>query len=140
MRLRHLLPTSLILLLILLYSACPNTPRTTAVLCTNRPEFTAYAESFNTAQDEYRIIISYDDKPRQKINGENSCDFDLVIDSFLNSREYLDRFASLEGLFLEEQLAPDLFYQPLYQQGRYENQQVLLPISFNLPALMFNSR
>ncbi len=140
MRLRHLLLTSSILLLTVLFSACPNTSRTTAVLCTNRPEFTAYAESFNTAQDEYRIIISYDDKPRQKINGENTCDFDLIIDFFLNSREYLDRFASLEGLFLEEQLDPDLFYQPLFQQGRYENQQVLLPISFNLPALMFNSR
>lgn len=128
-----------LLLILIVFSSCPGAPQNTAVLCTNRPEFTAYAESFNTSQDEFRIIISYHDDPHRTINRERACEFDLIIDSYLNSRTYLDTFASLEGLFIDGSLESERFYPVIFQQGRYENQQVLLPISFNLPSVMFEA-
>ena len=141
MRARYFSPILLLLLFLILtaFTSCPTTPRSTVVLCTNQPEFTSYAESFNTSQDDYRVIISFNNSPHRTINHENSCEFDLIIDSYLNSRIYLDRFASLEGLFLDGTLDEDRFYPTIFRQGRYENQQVLLPISFNLPAVMFDA-
>jgi len=135
----HILLLGAILIFSVLLATCPVQEKKTAVLCTNHPEFTAYAESFNTYQDEYRIIIAYSDTPRNNISENGKCEFDLVIDSHLNSVRFLPRFASLDTLFEEELIKPDRFYTPLMEQGRYDDKQVLLPISFNLPAIMFKS-
>lgn len=127
---------SLLLLLVLI--SCPMQEQTTAVLCTNRPEFTSYVESFNTSQDQYRIILSYNEAPRESITKKDGCDFDLIIDSHLNAHSYTSNFASLEGLFLEDQLKKESFYSDLLEAGRYEDQQIMLPVSFNLPGMIFS--
>lgn len=123
----------------LLLSGCPAEKQTTAVLCTNRPEFTSYVELFNSSQDEYRLIISFNQAPREQLTANGDCEFDLIIDSHLNSQKYLDRLASLENLFMDGQLDADRFYSVPLQQGRYDNQQVLLPIGFRIPGLMFHT-
>jgi hypothetical protein len=136
------IPAILILLLpiagALLLSGCPTEKQTTAVLCTNRPEFTSYVELFNSSQDEYRLIISFNQAPREQLSANSDCEFDLIIDSQLNSQKYLNKLASLENLFMDGQLDTDRFYSVPLQQGRYDNQQVLLPISFQIPGLMFH--
>ena len=71
---------------LLLFTACPSDERTTAVLSTNRPEFTSYAELFNSSQNEYRLVIAYNDAPRTQLSGNGTYDFDLVIDVQLNSQ------------------------------------------------------
>ncbi|MFW5712028.1 MAG: hypothetical protein ACOCZA_08770 [Spirochaetota bacterium] len=124
---------------VVLLSGCPSEKQTTAVLCTNRPEFTSYVELFNSAQDEYRLIISYHDTPRRNLSRNSECEFDLIIDSHLNSQQYLNQLASLENLFIDKQLEPDRFYAVPLEQGRFDNQQVLLPISFQIPGLMFHT-
>lgn len=111
----------------------------TAVLCTDRPEFTSYVESFNTSQDEYRIIIAYDENPGVDLQINGKCEYSLIIDSHLNSIRHLPNFISLEDFFEDEVLQRNLFYTDLLEQGLYNEEQVLLPISFNLPALMFKS-
>ncbi|MFO7731474.1 MAG: hypothetical protein R6V86_12005 [Spirochaetia bacterium] len=131
--------TLLVTLSLLLFTACPSEKRTTAVLSTNHPEFTSYAELFNSSQDEYRIIIAFDDSPRTQLSGNGEYDFDLVIDVQLNSQKYLNKFASLENLFMDKKLDADQFYPIPFEQGQYDSQQVLLPISFQLPGLMFHA-
>ena len=126
--------------ILLLFTACPTEKRTTAILSTNRPEFTSYAELFNSAQDEYRIVIAFNDKPRSKLSDNGEVNFDLVIDVQLNSQKYLNEFASLENLFMEEKLDADRFYPIPFEQGQYDGQQVLLPISFQIPGLMFHAK
>ncbi|HDQ13983.1 MAG TPA: hypothetical protein ENN41_04115 [Sediminispirochaeta sp.] len=131
---------SAILLLSFFLTSCQEEEVSTAVLCTNRAEFTAYAETFNTIQDEHRIIISYSESPRSFFDGESSeCSPDLVIDSFLDSQRYSGKFASLESLFLEEKIQSSQFYPALLSRGRRENQQYLLPVSFDLPGLYFKA-
>lgn len=140
----HIRSTSVFLLSLLsaaalLLTGCPADTQTTAVLCTNRPEFTSYAELFNSSQDDYRLVISYDEKPRDQLLESGDGEFDLIIDAHLNSQKFLDKLASLENLFMDEQLDKDRFYAVPLNQGRYDNQQVLLPISFQIPGLMFDA-
>ncbi len=129
----------LVLLPLIFLTGCPKEENKTAILCTNRPEFTSYVELFNSSQEEYRIVISYNDKPRDELIGNGKCEFDLLIDSHLNSLQFNGKFASLENLFMEEKLDADRFYSVPFSQGEYGNQQVLLPISFQIPGLIFHS-
>jgi len=119
--------------------SCPVENGKTAVLCTDHPEFTSYVESFNTSQDEYRLIIAYDENPGDDLQTNGKCEYDLIIDSHLNSVRHLPDFISLEDFFDDEVLRRNMFYADLLEQGIYDEQQVLLPISFNLPAIMFKS-
>ena len=129
----------LLALSVFLLAGCPTDEQTTAVLCTNRPEFTSYAELFNSSQDDYRLVISYDKSPRDQLLENRTGNYDLIIDAHLNSQKYLGRLASLENLFIEEQLDKDRFYSVPLSQGRFDNQQVLLPISYQIPGLMFHA-
>jgi hypothetical protein len=132
--LRAALPI-LLLISVLLGAACTQEGEVTATLVTNRPEFTSYAEQFNIAQDEYRIIVEYTPTPRSRVRAEQS-GADLIIDTQLNSSTYLPHLATLEKLFMDERLAKEWFYSSPLEQGVYEGQQVLLPISFVLPAVL----
>ncbi len=117
--------------------SCSDDTDRTAVLLTAHSEFTSYAEQFNTSQDTYRLIVQYDETPRTHLRSrERSNRPDLIIDTHLNSRYYLSRFATLEKLFMDNKLSKQRFYQEPLRQGTYENQQVILPVSFSLPALL----
>jgi hypothetical protein len=122
-------------LLALLGSSCGQETERTAVLLTDRPEFTAYAEQFNTAQNQYRLIVEFSDTPRESLDSRHNAP-DLIIDSHLNSVRYLSQFATLEKLFMEQELSKERFYQEPLIQGTYEEQQVILPVSFSLPAVI----
>ncbi|WP_245537680.1 hypothetical protein [Sediminispirochaeta smaragdinae] len=133
----------------------PNRFPTTAILWTNRPEFAAYAELFNASQELYQIEVVYKNEPAREIE-EGKIDTnmqelvpDLVAGAYLNNEKTIQRFSSLASLFATEKrnaerrtnlplLDRSLFYQDLLSRGENSvGQQILLPVSFDLPALAF---
>jgi ABC-type glycerol-3-phosphate transport system substrate-binding protein len=62
---------------------------------------------------------------------------DLVIGRYLRSSLVRDRFRSLDYLFGELALDQTAFYPGLLAVGKVGGQQLLLPLSFNLPAIIF---
>lgn len=131
-----LLPAALLLLpFLLLASSCSEDTHRTAVLLTRNSEFAAYAEQFNTAQSTYRLAVEFSESPRSALEGEEH-NADLIVDTHLNSALFLSRFATLEKLFMEGDLEKRQFYREPLRQGTFEDQQVLLPVSFELPALV----
>jgi ABC-type glycerol-3-phosphate transport system substrate-binding protein len=109
---------------------------TTAVLWTDRPEFAIYVEDFNVGQDQYKIEVRYFESLAQKLtdNGEYP---DIAIGSWLKSASTRTLFRPLDTLF-KDSLDPDAFYPRLLALGRIDDKQYLLPVSFNLPALIFS--
>jgi hypothetical protein len=59
------------------------------------------------------------------------------VGSWLKSAATRTFFNPLEGLFKNKTLNEDDFYPRLLALGRIENRQYLLPVSFNIPALVF---
>jgi hypothetical protein len=131
---------------------------TTASLWTDRAEFAAYAELFNASQDKYRIeIVFRRDAARaiERLETKGSTAGgapDLVASPFLNNSLTISRFSPLHALFADEKrdtdkhsgyglLEASQFYAEFLDLGRNrEKIQLLLPVSFDLPALAFKQK
>ncbi len=122
--------------LVLMFASCSLFPEKTATLWTNRPEFAFYAEIFNAEQNEYRIEIEYREYPGKAMEGAETVP-DLVIGENLRSVSIIKYFESLEGFIKRSGLPLQNIYPALYETCLQEGNPVLLPVSFNLPALMF---
>jgi hypothetical protein len=107
-----------------------------AVIWTDAPEFALYAELFNAGQDRYRVEVSYHANLVSAL-GRSSKDPDLVIGSYLKSQASRGRFQSLDYLFGELTVNQAAFYPSLLAQGDSGGRQILLPVSFDLPAIVF---
>jgi ABC-type glycerol-3-phosphate transport system substrate-binding protein len=105
-------------------------------LLTDRAEMAAYVEHFNGLGQDYRVEIAYTKKP-ELILGENGKTADLIIGSYLNSPLFMEQFEPLDKLFTRNRIDREAFYPELLDRGRLNKKQVLLPISFNLPAVFF---
>ncbi|MDR1787701.1 MAG: hypothetical protein LBR16_04550 [Treponema sp.] len=118
-----------------LLGGCADSRQRAAVLWTDRPEFTLYAELFNTSQSEYKVEVRYFESPAQKLTegGERP---DLAAACWLRGASTRDLFSPLEPLF-KKGLPAEAFYPRLLSLGGIEGRQYLLPVSFNLPALVF---
>jgi len=105
-----------------------------AVLWTDRPEFAFYAEYFNAGQEKYKVEVRYFESPAQKLTEQGETP-DIVAAKWLKS-------ASTRNLFklLDKNLPKGFgasFYPRLLSLGTIDGRQYLLPVSFNLPAMVF---
>lgn len=121
----------------LLLSACLFDNNSTIVLWTNKPEMAAYVEEFNSTQDKYRIEIVYKKRPGE-ILGLTDNSADLIVSEFLNSPGVIELFTPLDTFLEEGNLDLSIFYSGLLELGQKEEELFLLPVSFNLPSLMFS--
>jgi hypothetical protein len=119
-------------------NGCGYFARPTVTLCTDRAEFSAYAETFNVSQDEFLIEISYRSNPIQSLL-KKEINPDLIISEGLSDPNLLDHFEPLSGLFRDERIDPKYFYQDLLSLGRREKTQFILPLNFDLPTIVYRS-
>ncbi|GAB6392710.1 MAG: lipoprotein/extracellular solute-binding protein [Treponematales bacterium] len=102
------------------------------VLLTDRPEFALYAEEFNAAQDEYKAEVRYAASPAREL--AFGAQADIAAASYLTT-------ASARRLFRPRRLSPEeaeAFYPGLLAGGNIRGRQRLLPVSFNIPAVVFS--
>jgi hypothetical protein len=96
----------------------------------------AYVEYFNTISTDYRVVLCYKPSPAVGVMNRNR-DADLVLGPWLNGSAARRYFESVDRLFKKEYLVRDEFYSGLLNAGMVEDKQVLLPLSFNIPAVVF---
>ncbi|MDR1095954.1 MAG: hypothetical protein LBL31_06165 [Spirochaetaceae bacterium] len=99
-----------------------------------------YADYFNSAQDRYKTEVFYFDnvcehlsetKPRGREGP------DIVIGNWLSSTDTLALFKPVKAYYPNAPLS-DVFYSGLLENGSIKDEQVLLPVSFDLYALAFD--
>ncbi|MBN2509985.1 MAG: hypothetical protein JXB03_06905 [Spirochaetales bacterium] len=115
-------------------SGCAFLQPDVATVWTNIPEITAYAEIYNAQEETVRINMVYREHPGHI--PENTPPPDIIIGPHLNSLSRIPMFMSLSGLFKEDGLRKESFYDGVLSLGEYEENIVLLPISFNIEGLM----
>ncbi|MDR2376651.1 MAG: extracellular solute-binding protein [Treponema sp.] len=107
-----------------------------AVLWTDQTEFAIYADQFNSTQDRYKVEVRYFDSPVQKL--AQGLEYpDIVVGNWLKSASTRTLLEPLDKLLKDQSLNEDYFYPRLIALGKIENHQYLLPVSFNIPALVF---
>jgi hypothetical protein len=121
----------------LLLSGCSLWQKKIVVLCTDQAEIAAYVEYFNAHQDEIRVELHYCESPASAVLEEKTA-ADLVLGEGLTSAEVLAELLPLERLLKRERISREGFYQGLLESGRYDNRQVALPFSFELPTIVFD--
>jgi len=113
-----------------------------AQIWTDRPEFALYGDYFNASQKHYKVNVKYVEFPSAQLGRENrrksDTSPDIVVGSWLKNISTSANFKSLDGLFGANKLSRSVFYPRLLAAGRIDMNQYLLPVSFNLPALIFS--
>jgi len=129
-------PLIVFTLFILYLSGCSSNSNSTIVLWTDKPEMAAYVEEFNSVQDKYRVEIVYKKNPGNALS-ESDIPGDLIVSEFLNSPGTIELFSPLEDLYKENRMDLSIFYSGLLDLGYKQEELLLLPVSFNLPTVMF---
>jgi len=117
-------------------ASCSNPQRHIITLWTNRPEIAAYVEEFNASGNEVKVEIEYKRNPGREL-ARTQKPVDILFDEYLNSYRTVGLFSSLDGLLEDNKVDRTLFYRDFLSKGIYEEHQVLLPVSFNLPVIYF---
>lgn len=107
------------------------------MIWTDQAEFASYTELFNHSQSKFRVIVEYKDNPAEALIGTKQ-NPDIVIGPWLKGEKARSHLIPIDYLFNELRINSKLFYQPLLELGNIHGRQYLLPVSFNLPALIFS--
>ncbi|MFQ3547610.1 MAG: ABC transporter substrate-binding protein [Termitinemataceae bacterium] len=109
----------------------------TVTLWTDQSDLVVYTEFFNTAQKKYKIEAFYYPNLSLKL-AETKTYPDIIIGSGLKNASTRKLFKSLDYFFDELLLRPSSFYTNLLNLGRIDGKQYLLPVSFNIPGVIFS--
>jgi hypothetical protein len=120
----------------LILLSCGVSDKGPAELWTDVPELALAVELFNASQPKHIVQIAWKADLAEAIK-EAAKPPSLAIGRFLKSQDVRDRFQSLDYLFGELVVNQSSFYPALLALGMLEGRQLLLPVSFNLPAVIF---
>jgi hypothetical protein len=127
-----------VLLLTAVLGGCAKKESGITVIWTDQAEFASYTELFNTSQSKYRVVLQYKENPADALITAKHMP-DIVIGPWLKGEKTRFRMIPIDYLFNELRINSKLFYGPLLELGNIRGRQYLLPVSFNLPALIFST-
>ena len=111
------------------------------IIWTDRSEFASYVELFNASQDDCKAIVVYKENPADLFPvAKDETPPDIVIGPWLKNETIRKNFIPLDYLFGNMQLQRNIFYPQLLEIGNINDKQYLLPISFNIPAIIFSKQ
>ncbi len=128
--------TALLIIAVLILSGCSMFTKKTFVIWTDKPEVISYIENFNTSQKLIKAELVYKKNPALELSRTKVFP-DLVISSYLNSNRIIDNFSRIDSLFGKDRIDSTVFYKDILEKGKKNNKQFLIPVSFNLPLIMF---
>lgn len=130
------------------------------VVWTDKAELASFCEMFNAEQNEIKVIIVYKEQIATALPpAKDEKEPDIVIGSLLKNSKMTKTFSPLDSLLTErdekgnineKKIDKDIFYKTLLDYGRefgkdkdgniIEKNQYLLPVSFNLPIMIFSDK
>ena len=126
-----------ILALCILLSSCPGGREDPLVIWSDRAELASYVELFNATHDVKAVLVYKDSVSRSLPPARDELPPDLVIGPWLKTSSMKKNFSPAEKFFSQNKLPKAAFYTTLLGYGSYNGTQYLLPVSFNLPAVVF---
>ncbi len=120
-----------------LFSSCQFGSTKTVTLWTNQSDFAIYTEIYNTKQKRYKLETYYFENLTDTLAKTKNYP-DIVVGTGLKNSETRRLFKSLDYFFDELLLKQTSFYINLLRLGNIDGKQYLLPVSFNLPAVIFS--
>ncbi|MFP4373834.1 MAG: extracellular solute-binding protein [Spirochaetaceae bacterium] len=126
----------IIAVLLIMLAGCGRRETVTATMWTDRTSVAAYVEMYNAAQERYKIEVEFTPAPADALL-ERQRHPDIVLGDYLANESTFDHFTPLDNLLADDAPAEGDFYPGLLSLGRRGGETYLLPVAFDLPALMF---
>ena len=130
----------------ILFCSCKKTPvsnfdtKNKVVIWTDNSEFAQYIELFNKLHPKNNAILVYKENPMLSLPpAKDELTPDIIVGSWLRSSNTKKYFKPLDYLFDRKLLSSEFFYKQLLDAGKIRTRQYLLPVSFNLPAVIFDN-
>ena len=129
----------LLFLFALFFAGCSLKRETLITIWTNIPEFTEYGELFNNTHDKKKVVLVYKKNPSEAIASKTEKNPpDIVVAPWLRTDKTSRYFRAIDTIFDGGGLSHSIFYPPLLEAGKIRQAYYLLPVSFNLPAVIFS--
>lgn len=123
--------------LVTIFSSCSKKDNR-IVIWTSSSEFAPYIELFNS-QHKTKAVLVYKDNTADALPPANDeLKPDIVLGSYLRNNKTKKYFDSIDYLFDRQIISTDDFYPALRKAGEISLKQYLLPVSFNLPLVLFS--
>ena len=136
---KQLLTSALYLFPVILLASCGSS--SPVIIWTDRPEIVSYVEFFNVAQTKAKAAVVYKDKLAVSLPpAKDEQSPDIVIGSFLRNSRVKKNFTAVDRVFNRSQINPSSIYAPLLEYGKVNGRQYLIPVSFNLPTMIFSQK
>ncbi len=123
--------------LVVAVAGCADESANRVVVWSDIPEVAAYIELFNSAQSSYRAELQYHERPAERLRRAEDQP-DLLISRYLANRDTAELMRPLDRLLSTGRVDEEAFYPDLLALGRFDGSQRFLPLSFDLPVIMFN--
>lgn len=121
-------------------AGCSGARQRTVVIWTNNAEFAQYIELFNSTHDNVKALLVYKENPVLSLPpAKGELYPDIIVGPGLRSEKVRRYLSTLDTVFDHRALSSAIFYSQLLSAGKMSHSQYLLPVSFNLPAVIFSS-
>lgn len=114
--------------------SCANS--SAATIWTDTPIVAFYAAAFNESQSRFKIEVKYRDDIANVLSLEKEQPA-LVIGRYLKNSDARRHFQPIDYLFGEMIIDKTAFYPTLLSLGNIDGRQLLLPLSFNMPLILY---
>lgn len=119
---------------------CSSAKKSRFTVWTNQSDFAAYAELFNAAQDDVKMIVIYKENPVEEFPIANDEEPpDILVGPWLKNERIRGNFLPIDYMFTDQLISRAQFYPSLLELGSVDSIHYLLPVSFNLSAVAFSA-
>ncbi len=117
-------------------SGCRGRSASNVVLWAHRVDVAALVELYNAGDRPYKVEMRYIPDPATAME-DASVPPDIIIADSIANEEVAGYFSPLGNLLERGPISNTVFYSDLLQGGRIGGRQRLLPLSYDLPAVIF---
>lgn len=122
-----------------LLTGCSKKEEKRIVIWTSNSEFAPYVEYFNSTHKEKAVLV-YKENPAASLPpSSQDLQPDLIIGPLLRNEKTTSYFHAIDFLFDRKVISHNNFYKSLLKSGQVHLTQYLLPVSFNLPVIIFSN-
>ena len=138
---RHI-PSGFILAgFILLFTSCSGRQIRPVIIWTDNPEFVSYVELFNSTHKDAKAAVVYKESVASALPPtKDELQPDLVIGSWLKNSSTRKYFSPVDYMLSEQGIVSSAYYKQLIEYGQINEKQYLLPVSFNIPAIIYSKK
>ncbi len=122
-------------------TSCGGALEDPVIIWTNKSEIVSYVELFNLTTKGSRAVVVFKENPADAFPPMRDEDTpDIIIGPWLKNAETRSNFVPLDYFFDDQLISRTQFYPQLLQYGNIGGQHYLLPVSFNLSAMVLSQK